>query len=122
MMYALALFLHLGIAAATGVVIAGALYALLRAKAGAYRMLALLLGSIAALEVISGTVLAVASPELLAAALSLHIVEYLGVCAAVEALLFIRMKNVSLTFPLVASTSPVFASCAIFFAALAYGF
>lgn len=122
MMYAIVLGLHLTAAAATGLTIAYALYALARRMDAAYRLSALLLGSVAAFEVLSGTALAVLSPSLSAVALSAHIFEYLGVCLVVEAVLFIRMQKVSLVFPMRLVVSPVLASVALFVAAIHGGF
>ena len=122
MTYSIILALHLTAAAVTGVIIFFALFAVLRGKSAWYKTAALALGSIAAFEVFSGTLLAIVSPTISATSLSLHIFEYLGVCLAVEALLFVRMKKVSLTFPLQAASLPALVSVLLFFAAISYGF
>lgn len=122
MIYALVLALHIIAAFATGVVIAYALYALWRTKATSYRLCVLSLGFIAALQVFTGTVLALLSPTLLAASLSIHIFEYLGVCFVVELLLFVRMQKMRIVFPIRSVSSPVVASVLLFAAAISYGF
>lgn len=120
-MYASVLFLHILAACATVAAGVWALYVVAVSQESWYRRTALAIGCIAAFEVFSGTVLAVLSPELSAAALSLHIAVYLGVCAALEALLFVRMKNISPVFPVAAVVSPVFASVCLFVAVASYG-
>ena len=122
MTYLVVLALHLAAALVTGLVIVYALFALWRQKSDSYRLCALLLGSIAGFEVLSGTVLAIVSPTFSASALSIHIFEYLGVCLVAEWLLFARMRKVSLAFPLAAAASPVLASIALFVAAISFGF
>ena len=122
MTYFVVLGLHLTAALVTGLVIVYALFALWRQKSESYRLCALLLSSIAGFEVLSGTVLAIVSPTLSATALSIHIVEYLGVCLIAETLLFVRMRKASLAFPLTAAASPAVASILLFAAAIAYGF
>lgn len=122
MIYLLVLALHLGAAALTGVAIVYALQALVCNKSQSYRTAALSLGFIAAFEVLSGTVLAIVSPDLSASALSAHIVEYLGVCLVVESLIFVQMKKISFAFPLQLTLSPVLASCLLFVATLSLGF
>jgi hypothetical protein len=121
MIYASVLAAHLLTAAVTGVVIFFGLFAAIRSKSGWYKNLALALGFVAALEVMTGTVLAFVSPNISAFSLTLHIGEYLGVCVAVEAILFARMKAGMLAFPLKAAASPVVASILVFAAAIAYG-
>jgi len=122
MTYALVLALHLTAAAVTGVVLLSTLFVLWRHNSTLYRLCALVLGSVAAFEILSGTVLAIVSPQLSAAGLSVHIAEYLGVCAIAEAMLFARMHRASLAFPLAAAASPVIASILLFAAALSLGF
>ncbi len=122
MTYSIVLGFHLAAAAVTGIVILFAMYSLFREMSAYYRAAALALGFIAAFEVLSGTALAILSPQLSAAALSLHIVEYLGVCAIAESLLFARMQKLSLAFPLRLAASPVLASVALFVAAISFGF
>jgi len=122
MMYSIVLALHLLTAAVTGLVIVYSLYVLWRRSDTLYRLCALVLGSVAAFEVFTGTALAVLSPTLSASALSVHIFEYLGVCLVAEWLLFARMRKVSLAFPLAAAASPALASIALFVAAISFGF
>ena len=122
MMYSIVLVLHLLTSTVTGLVIVYSLYALWSRADALYRLCALLLGAIAAFEVLSGTALAVLSPTLSASALSIHIFEYLSVCLVAEWLLFARMRKVSLVFPLAAAASPVVASVALFVVAISFGF
>ncbi len=122
MAYSGILVLHILAAVATMAVIGYGLVALLYKRDAVYKRTVLGLGFIAAFQVFSGTLLAVLSPELSAAALTLHIVAYLGVCLGTEALLFMRMYNLSLAFPLRLAASPVLASVTLFVAAISYGF
>ncbi len=121
MVYGVVLVLHIIASVLTGVAIAYVLYNTARGKSANYRASALALGSIAGFQIFSGTILTVLSPELTAASLVPHMALYLGVCLAVEALLFIRAKNISLVLPLGRSLSPMFASVVIFAAAVSYG-
>ena len=121
MVYTGLLVLHIAAAIATIGLIANALYIVLRGREAWYRFSALALAGVAAFEIISGTALTLLSPELTAASLTFHIVAYLGICAGVEALLFIKMKKISLPFPLAATASPVFASVCMFALALYAG-
>ncbi|HVV39249.1 MAG TPA: hypothetical protein VHD31_02885 [Candidatus Paceibacterota bacterium] len=122
MTYVITLGLHLATAALTGAVILYALYAVLRGHVQMYRSIALALAGVAAFEVFSGTVLAITSPDLSATALSLHILEYLGVCAVVEAALFAKMRNIALVYPTRLVLSPVIASVALFALTISLGF
>lgn len=122
MVYVFILALHLLTACVTACVMAYAIFALWRGREASYRACAIVLGLIAALEVGTGTALALLSPVLSASALALHIFEYLGVCLAVEALIFVRMQKMSLVFPLSFAASPVLASVVFFIAALGAGF
>ncbi|HYF13087.1 MAG TPA: hypothetical protein VD928_02210 [Candidatus Paceibacterota bacterium] len=122
MFYALILASHISVAVITGIVILFALYAIARGKSHVYRNTALTLALVAALQVISGTLLALLSPDVTAASLSAHIAVYLGVCVIVEALLFIRMRNISLNFPVGLSVFPVMLSVIVFITAIVRGF
>jgi len=110
MTYGFILATHIFAAVATAAVVLAALYAVTKNKHTTYQPFALAIGFLAAFQISSGTVLAFLSPELSAAALALHIVAYLSVCGAVEALLFVKMKKLFLTFPLTLATSPILAS------------
>lgn len=120
MLHAVILGSHIIAACITGVIIFYALYIAARGTATLYRNAALSLGFVAAFEVLSGTVLALISPELSAASLGLHIALYIGVCIIVESILFMRM-SIRL-FPLRATATPVCASLLLFVAAVSYGF
>ena len=93
MLYITLLVLHLSAAAITGAIIAFSFYVMGRSLRGLYRTCALALGTIAAFEVVSGVLLAVASPNLSATSLSAHMALYLGVCLTVETFLYIRMQE-----------------------------
>jgi hypothetical protein len=86
------------------------LYAVWRAQTAVYKRLALGLAFVAALEVLSGTALALLSTKLSASELGVHIALYLGACLAAELLLFTKMKDVSRFFPLTVAVSPILAS------------
>ena len=122
MIYQAVLILHILAAVVSGVVALYTLYVLRFSVDQLYKTCALALGFISAFEVFSGTVLAVLSPELSAAALSLHISLYLGACFFLEAFLFIRMQKAILAFPLTLTVSPVFLSICLFVAAIGGGF
>ena len=122
MTYTAVLAVHIISACVTGAVIFYTLYVLALNKDTLYRICALVLGLIAAFQVLTGTILAILSPELSAAALSVHIVAYLGVCLGVEIPLFVRMKKGSLLFLLGWTASPVLLSTLVFVAAISYGF
>ena len=122
MLYTGILAFHIIAACTTGFVLVAALYIAWRGLSTMYSRLALVLGSIAAFEVATGTLLAVLSPTLSAVALSAHIAAYLGVCLAVEVLLFVKMQKIALHFPVIATASPVLASTLLFVAAISYGF
>ncbi len=122
MTYAFMLAFHISNALVTGLVVLYTLYAAVRNRESQYRTLALMLGFVAALQVATGTMLAILSPELSALSLLFHIVAYLGACAAVELFLFAKMQKVSLVFPLKLATAPVLMSVAFFAAAISYGF
>ncbi|HWB33988.1 MAG TPA: hypothetical protein VG753_01535 [Candidatus Paceibacterota bacterium] len=121
MAYSIVLLLHLAAAAATGAVALYIWYAFWAGEAAAYRVCALYLGSIAAFEVASGTLLAALSPQLSALGLASHIVIYVGICAMLEVLLYFKMKQASLRFPLMRSAAPVLGSLCVFGIVLAAG-
>lgn len=120
-MYTGILALHVLATIATVGALGYALYSLHRKIETAYRKAALAIGSIAAFEVVSGTLLAVLSTTVTAAGLVIHIAAYLGFCLAVEALLFNRIRKTSVSFPVGAVTVPVLASLSFFVAALQSG-
>jgi len=122
MPYAVILIFHIITACVTAIVITYALWVVVRSEASRYRMSALLLGFIVAIQVLTGTVLAIMSPELSAASLTLHIAVYLGACFSVELLLFKRMRRIFITFPAGLVISPAIASVMLFIVAISYGF
>ena len=93
MLYTAVLSVHLLTAALTGLIFIYALYVLAFKKINSYYLCTLLVGFIASLEVVTGVGLVEISPTLTAASLSLHMLEYLGVCLFVEILLFTRIKR-----------------------------
>ncbi len=93
MAYGIILGLHIGAALATLGGVVYALYAIVGENRGAYRWLAYAIGTLAVFEVISGTLLAGVSPNVSLLQLTSHIVAYLIVCAAVEVLLYERMRK-----------------------------
>lgn len=120
-MYALILSGHVIAAIATIVLVAYALYIVVRGNSAQYRFSALALAGVASFEVISGTVLTLLSPELTALSLVPHIVSYLGICIAVEMLLFMRMKENSMVFPFAVTASPMLIGTFVFGLALFAG-
>lgn len=122
MMYEVALAVHIGGALVTGIVGTYALAALVRGKADTYKRYAIVLAVLAGFEIITGTSLSVLSLQVSAASLCGRIALYLSLVAVVELLLFLRMKQVRISFPLVPAFSPVTASLVLFVGALAAGF
>ena len=122
MAYEITFVLHIIGALATGMVGAYALVALWNHFAEKYRFVAVVLGGLAAFEVLSGTTLSVLSLQISAASLCSRIVLYLSLVFVIEGLLLYRMHRDSLVFPLVATFTPILASLTALFAAVVYGF
>lgn len=96
MLYTTTLALHLALTITTGLIGLAGVYALVRGSVGLCKRVAIFLAIVVVLEVFSGTVLAIISPNVEAVTLGSHIALYIGVCAALEAALVVRMKRVAL--------------------------
>jgi len=96
MIYVTVLALHLALTATTGLVGLVAVFAALRGSVALCKRVAVFLAVTAGLQVASGVYLAVLSPTIEVASLGSHIALYLGVCAALEAALFVRIKRFAL--------------------------
>ena len=95
--------------------------ALWRSTSVLYRTCALTLSGLAAFEVLSGVLLAAASSTVSAASLCANIALYMSLVAVVEALLFIKMKKLSMSFPLTEALAPILGSLALMGVTIAYG-
>lgn len=93
-MYIATLVLHIIVACATILALAYSVYALVRGKHSFYRRLALVIATLAGVEVASGFMLAVLSPTVTVAYVASHLVWYLGLCLIVESALLFRMRAV----------------------------
>ncbi len=122
MEYTALLVVHIVGAVVTGcaLVLGGA--AMVAGKSSAYRLTAIALGSLAAFEVVTGTLLAIFSPTVSVISVCGNIALYLIVVAVVLVPLYIRVRQASLQFPGVQSLSPVGASVAFVFISIALGF
>jgi hypothetical protein len=120
-MYASLVSIHLIGAALTGVVAASAGVALSRGRQNLYKVHATVLGALAGFEILTGVALSIASPEVTALSLCANVALYLSVVFAVEALLFIRMKQGALAFPASLAFAPSFASLVVMFGAISAG-
>ncbi len=93
MTFAGVLTVHILTAALTGLILLYSLYILSTTRRDKYQLCMLLIGFVASLEVVTGVLLAQLSPTLTATSLSTHMLEYLGVCLFVEAILYFRTKK-----------------------------
>lgn len=92
--------LHIIGACVTGLVASYTGLVLWKKDFSKYRRLAQMLGVLAGLEVATGVTLSVLSLEISALSLCANLFVYLSVIFLLEAVLFMRMKKVSLLFPL----------------------
>ena len=122
MFYTSLLTAHIAVACITGVAASYAGIVLWRRDETSYSPSAIVLAFLAGLEIISGTILSIASPKITAVSLCANIVVYLFVVFLVETLLFLRMKKISMAFPLVKTISPSIAGLLLLVGAIAYGF
>lgn len=122
MLYSSFLALHLFGAGATAVVAAYAAVVLWRREEGRYRVCAMTLGLIAGSEVVTGTILAILSARITALSLCGNIAIYLSIVLLLEMILFVRMKKVSVQFPIIRTFSPIALSLFGIFTAALYGF
>ena len=90
MSYIVLLTLHVGTAILTFFVIGATFYALVTKRTSWYSTCAKVLAVVAAFEVVSGYALAAVAPHLSLLSLNIHILEYVCLCAIVEALIYIR--------------------------------
>lgn len=121
MAYDLFLIAHIVGALATALAGFYALYVLFTKAEGRYRASAIALGTMAGLEIFTGTGLSVLSAQLTAVAVCQRFFFYLVLVGVLEAALFARMRNTSLLFPLRTVASPIIASLLTLGAAVAYG-
>jgi len=121
MIYSFLLVVHIGGGIVTGIAASYAGVVLWQRTSALYRACALILGALAAFEVFSGVVLAFISLKITAQSLCNNVALYLLIVFFVETLLFIRMRKVSISFPLAQTLIPVVASLALMVAAVSYG-
>ena len=122
MTYTFALTIHLIGACLTGIVASYAGIALWQKRDIAYRASAIILGALAGFEVLTGVALSVISPKITSISLCANIAVYLSVVFSVEALLFLRMKKISIVFPIMKVFSPIVTSLLFLLGAILYGF
>ena len=122
MIYTLFLWLHLACAFLTVGMSGASLAVLLAKKEEKYAFFARVIGSLAAIEIVSGLVMSLASPSVTALSLCANIGMYLSAVVILEGALYLRMKKVSLDFPLRFVISPIIASLTLFTGVLTMGF
>ena len=122
MLYEIILTIHLVGAALTGILASYAGVLLYQNRTSSYRSTSLSLGFLASFEILTGMALAVISTNISAPSLCANIGAYLLVVAVVEALIFTRMKKISMKFPFKEILTPIVASLSFFLAALVGGF
>jgi len=93
MVYGVTLALHIIVACITLCAIVYSSYALYRERYQWFTPLALTIGVCAALETISGFLLAVVSPTATVAGVALHLVAYLSLCLIAEAALLLNTRR-----------------------------
>ena len=121
-MYESILVAHLIGACATALLVLCTLFALHKRSASFYHTSAVTLGSLAAFEIASGTLLAVLSTELSVGMVCNRIAVYLLVVGCTLAMLFYRMKKSDIEFPAGITLTPVSTSLASLFLAAILGF
>jgi len=122
MSYNIILALHIAGACTAGIVALYTAFILGRGQQRVYRRSATTLGLLGGFQVVSGILLAFISPQITTLSLCDNIAMYLSAWFVLEALLFVRMKKVSVPFPLTPAFSPVIASLLLMVVALSYGF
>jgi hypothetical protein len=120
-MYESAIVLHLVGASATACVGAFALVALWNHFDDRYSFVANVLGALAGFEILTGTMLAVLSPQVSASSLCSRVFLYLFLVVIIETLLFARMRKISMASPMTTVFAPVIAGFATFLSAMVYG-
>ena len=95
MTYTAILALHLALTVTTGLVGAVGIFAAVRGGRALCKRVAVFLAITAGLEIATGVILAFVSPTADPVTLGSHIAIYLGACAALEAVLVVRMKRVA---------------------------
>ncbi len=121
MIYASVLAAHVVVACITGLVASYALVILWQRSERWYRAISVTLATLATFEVLSGTVLSITSPTITAASLCANIALYISAICAVEILLFLRMNDVSVRFPVTRVTLPLASSVLVLMGAVVYG-
>ena len=121
-MYTSLLAVHIVGASATGIIASYTGIAIWRRQERSYRRLALILASLAGFEILTGVVLSVVSSQITAISLCANIIAYLSVVFVVEALLYARMRKISLAFPIAWVSAPIASALSLLAAAAAFGF
>lgn len=122
MTYDILLAIHILGACATGVVASYAGIVMWQRREVSYRPTSIVLGVLGGFEVLTGTLLSVVSSQVTSISLCANIIAYLSVVFFVEALLFLKMKKISMSFPIATALSPIATSLSFLLAAIAYGF
>ncbi len=122
MAYGITLLLHIALAMFTGALVLYILSAISLKHQSSYSLLAQLLAAVMGMQIVSGTVLAILSPTLTAAALSFHVIVYLSICSAVECLLLVKMGKEHQLFPAFRVAAPACLSVFMFGLVVVLGF
>jgi hypothetical protein len=121
-MFETLLIIHIVGACITGLAVSYAGIAMWKHQENTYQPLALILAALAGFEILTGTALSVISSQITAISLCANIAVYLSVVFAVEALLYLHMKKISLTFPLAYVATTLGSALSLFAGAAALGF
>lgn len=121
-MYSALLSLHIIGALFSAVLATFAVLVALTGRDGWYKTLSLGIGVLAAFEVSTGTVLAVLSPEVSALSICANVALYIAAAASIQALLFMRMRRITLPFPAFRALSPLGASMVLLATSVVFGF
>jgi hypothetical protein len=122
MIYSSLLLIHILGACLTGIVAAFAGVIMWQRRDSSYRSTSIALGALGGFEVLTGTLLSVISSQITSISLCENIITYLFVVLFVEILLFMRMRKVSMLFPIIKALSPIATGLILLLAAIAYGF
>ena len=122
MLYDSLLLVHILGACLTGIMAAYAGVIMWQNQDSSYRTASIILGALGGFEVITGTLLSVISSQITSISLCANIIIYVSVVLFFEALLFLKMRKVSVVFPLVVALSPIATGLTLLLATIAYGF
>ena len=122
MVYGVLLIVHIVGACVTGITAAYAGVIMWQKQDSSYRTTSIVLGALGGFEVLTGTLLSVISSQITSISLCANIIAYLSVVLFVEILLFLRMRKISMLFPIAAALSPIATGLTFLLASIVYGF